>query len=95
MTKSELIERFAKHYPHLVMKDAEVHGAMPCVDRLGMAALKYLTNWLIALASAALRDGKSLSSIAESVGYGSDAASNSAFKRLTGQSPGRYRSQSA
>ena len=24
MTKSELIERFAKHYPHLVMKDAEV-----------------------------------------------------------------------
>jgi len=24
MTKSELIERFAKRYPHLVMKDAEV-----------------------------------------------------------------------
>ena len=24
MTKSELIERFAKHYPHLVTKDAEV-----------------------------------------------------------------------
>ena len=24
MTKSELIERFAKHYPHLVMKDAEL-----------------------------------------------------------------------
>jgi AraC-like DNA-binding protein len=34
---------------------------------------------------------KSLSSIAESVGYGLDAAFNSAFKRLTGQSPGRTR----
>jgi AraC-like DNA-binding protein len=62
---------------------------------VGMPPLKYLTEWRIALASAALREGKSLASIAESVGYGSDAAFNSAFKRLTGQSPGRYRSQSA
>ncbi|HTD73071.1 MAG TPA: AraC family transcriptional regulator [Steroidobacteraceae bacterium] len=62
---------------------------------VGMPPLKYLTDWRISLASAALREGKSLSSIAASVGYGSDAAFNSAFKRLTGQSPGRYRSQSA
>jgi len=62
---------------------------------VGMPPLRYLMHWRIALASAALREGKSLSSIAENVGYGSDAAFNSAFKRLTGQSPGRYRSQSA
>ena len=60
---------------------------------VGVPPLKYLTDWRISLASAALREGKNLSSIAESVGYGSDAAFNSAFKRLTGQSPGRYRSQ--
>jgi AraC-like DNA-binding protein len=60
---------------------------------VGIPPLKYLTDWRIAVASAALREGKSLSSIAESVGYGSDAAFNSAFKRLTGKSPGRYRSQ--
>ena len=58
---------------------------------VGKPPLKYLTDWRMALASAALREGKNLSSIAESIGYGSDAAFNSAFKRATGQSPGRYR----
>lgn len=61
---------------------------------VGMPPLKYLTGWRIAIASAALREGKSLASVAESVGYGSDSAFNSAFKRVTGRSPGRYRSQS-
>ena len=52
---------------------------------VGMPPLNYLIRWRMAVAGAALRTGKSLSSIAESVGYGSDTAFNSAFKRLTGQ----------
>jgi AraC-like DNA-binding protein len=33
-----------------------------------------------------------LSKLAESVGYSSDAVFSKAFRRITGQSPGRYRS---
>lgn len=58
---------------------------------VGMTPIDYLTDWRIAKASAALREGKSIASIAESIGYGSEAAFNSAFKRIVGQSPGRYR----
>jgi AraC-like DNA-binding protein len=60
---------------------------------VGMPPLSYLTRWRMAVAGAALRTGKSLSAIAESVGYGSDVAFNSAFKRTTGRSPGRSRSE--
>jgi transcriptional regulator GlxA family with amidase domain len=60
---------------------------------VGMPPLSYLIRWRMAVAGAALRSGKSLSAIAESVGYGSDVAFNSAFKRTTGRSPGRYRSE--
>lgn len=58
---------------------------------VGMPPIDYLANWRIAKAGAALREGKSIASIADSVGYGSEAAFNSAFKRIMGQSPGRYR----
>ncbi|QEL56833.1 helix-turn-helix transcriptional regulator [Chromobacterium paludis] len=34
------------------------------------------------------REGKSIAEVAESVGYGSEAAFHSAFKRLVGQSTG-------
>lgn len=61
---------------------------------VGLPPLNYLIRWRMAVAGAALRTGKSLSAVAESVGYGSDTAFNSAFKRTTGRSPGRYRSQS-
>jgi AraC-like DNA-binding protein len=61
---------------------------------VGMPPLSYLIRWRMAVAGAALRTSKSLSAIAESVGYGSDVAFNSAFKRTTGRSPGRYRSES-
>ncbi|CAG2154310.1 AraC family transcriptional regulator [Cupriavidus numazuensis] len=63
---------------------------------VGMTPIDYLTDWRIAKAGAALREGKSIASVAESIGYGSEAAFNSAFKRIVGQTPGRYRqSQSA
>lgn len=60
---------------------------------VGVPPLTYLTGWRIAVASFALKTSdKSLSAIAESVGYGSDVAFSSAFKRATGRSPGRSRS---
>lgn len=58
---------------------------------VGMTPIDYLTDWRIAKAGAALREGKSIASVAESIGYGSEAAFNSAFRRVAGQSPGRYR----
>ncbi|MRV75839.1 helix-turn-helix domain-containing protein [Duganella sp. FT92W] len=60
-------------------------------ELVGMAPIDYLTNWRIAKAGAALREGKSIASVAESVGYGSEAAFSSAFKRIVGESPGRHR----
>lgn len=60
---------------------------------VGLPPLSYLIRWRMAVAGAALRSGKSVSAVAESVGYGSDVAFNSAFKRTTGRSPGRYRSE--
>jgi AraC-like DNA-binding protein len=59
---------------------------------VGVPPLEYLTQWRMAVARRELKTGKSLSSVAESVGYSSDTAFNAAFKRATGQSPGRYRS---
>ena len=60
---------------------------------VGMPPLSYLIRWRMAVASSALRTTKEpLSEIAERVGYGSDTAFNSAFKKMTGDSPGRYRS---
>jgi AraC-like DNA-binding protein len=58
---------------------------------VGFAPLEYLTQWRMAIARQQLKAGKSLSTVAGNVGYGSDTAFNAAFKRSTGQSPGRYR----
>ncbi|POZ59927.1 AraC family transcriptional regulator [Chromobacterium alticapitis] len=59
--------------------------------RVGMTPIDYLAHWRIAKACAALSAGKSIASVAESIGYGSEAAFHTAFKRIVGQSPGRYR----
>jgi AraC-like DNA-binding protein len=61
---------------------------------VGLPPLGYLLRWRMTVAGTKLKTGvESLSKVAASVGYGSDTAFNSAFKRSTGQSPGRYRSQ--
>lgn len=60
---------------------------------VGFSPLDYLLRWRMTVAGSELKNGVSLSKVAESVGYGSDTAFNSAFKRMTGQSPGRYRSK--
>ncbi|OBU87158.1 AraC family transcriptional regulator [Chromobacterium subtsugae] len=63
--------------------------------RVGMAPIDYLTRWRIAKAGAALRAGQSLAAVAQSIGYGSEAAFHTAFKRIVGHSPGRYRRRQA
>ncbi len=61
--------------------------------RVGCPPLDYLLRWRMASASSTLNSTeKTVAVIAESVGYASETAFNSAFKRTVGESPGRYRS---
>ncbi|XVU30534.1 AraC family transcriptional regulator [Actinoplanes sp. CA-054009] len=59
---------------------------------VGQGPLDYLTRWRIELASARLRrsDG-TVATIAHQVGYASESALSTAFKRVTGRSPRDYR----
>ena len=58
---------------------------------LGQPPLEYLTHWRIALAARELRRGeRTLASIARMVGYGSESALSTAFKRVVGTSPRTY-----
>ena len=59
---------------------------------VGDAPAQYLTRWRLALAAQRLRDSDDgLASIAESVGYASEAAFSKAFKRELGTPPAQYR----
>lgn len=63
-------------------------------DTVGRGPLDYLTGWRIELASARLREGTdTLATIARAVGYGSESALSTAFKRVTGISPRAYRNR--
>lgn len=56
----------------------------------GMPPLAYLTEWRMRQAERALRkDGSSVAGVAHAVGYGSEAAFSTAFKRVMGRSPRR------
>lgn len=58
----------------------------------GVAPLTYLSGWRMRLAERALREEKRpVSAIADSLGYASEGAFSTAFKRATGQSPRDYR----
>lgn len=58
----------------------------------GIAPLAYLTHWRMHLAERALREGNaSLAVLSESLGYSSESAFSTAFKRITGKAPKRYR----
>lgn len=60
----------------------------------GVAPLTYLTEWRMRLAEKALRDSnKPLVVVASSLGYTSESAFSTAFKRVTGNAPKRYRNQ--
>jgi AraC-like DNA-binding protein len=58
----------------------------------GLSPLTYLTRWRVDLAAEQLlTTRRTIASIAEDVGYGSEAAFALAFKRETGYAPGQYR----
>jgi len=59
---------------------------------LGESPMVYLARWRMHQAAVLLRDGKeSVATVAERVGYESEAAFAKAFKRQVGVSPGAYR----
>lgn len=63
---------------------------------VGNTAMDYLTRWRMLLAADRIRDNKeSIASIAFSLGYESESAFSTAFKRTMGCPPMRYRRQSA
>ncbi|CAN7701232.1 AraC family transcriptional regulator [Variovorax sp. OV084] len=60
--------------------------------RVGKSPLAYLNGWRMILARAALsHEGQSLSTVAARLGYASDSAFSTAFKKAVGSSPGRFR----
>lgn len=60
----------------------------------GLSPIDYVVRWRMLLACERLAEGnESLSAIAISLGYQSDSAFNTAFKRVIGCSPGRYARQ--
>jgi AraC-like DNA-binding protein len=60
----------------------------------GMPPLTYLSRWRMLLAQRALRDSDvRVGSLAVELGYSSESAFSTAFKREVGQSPLRYRCQ--
>ena len=63
---------------------------------LGQAPMKYLADWRMALARDLLLDqDRTLAEIASQVGYSSEYALATAFRRHHGQPPGRCRRQAA
>ena len=61
-------------------------------ERVGVAPATYLSNWRIALAKdALLHSDRSINDIALSIGYLSDSAFSTAFRRMVGYAPVSYR----
>jgi AraC-like DNA-binding protein len=59
---------------------------------VGQPPMQYLTKWRMQLAAAHLRGGMdSLTTIADRVGYESEAAFSRAFKKAVGTAPGQWR----
>lgn len=62
-------------------------------DRIGVAPGTWVTQWRIAVARRALREGADVARAAEQAGYASEASFSRAFKRIVGQPPGTWRRQ--
>lgn len=63
-------------------------------DMIGQTPMQYLANWRMQVGAALLRDTAApIASIAQDVGYHSEAAFTRAFKRLVGQAPSLWRRQ--
>ena len=61
----------------------------------GHPPMQYLALWRMQLASRMLIEGRPIAIVADTVGYGSEAAFNRAFKKLVGQTPAEWRKASA
>lgn len=62
------------------------------VDLTGQAPMQYLANWRMQLGASLLRQGQAkVATIAQEVGYDSEAAFARAFKRMTGVPPAAWR----
>ncbi|MGX1305773.1 AraC-like DNA-binding protein [Amorphus suaedae] len=65
-------------------------------EAAGVAPLAYHTRWRMRLADRMLREGQApISAVARSLGYASESAFSSAFKRVTGSAPHHYRRAAA
>jgi AraC-like DNA-binding protein len=65
-------------------------------DLVGVPPMTYLTRWRMAVADARLQEGAvTVSGVAASMGYRSEAAFSRAFTRVTGHSPGSVRRRAA
>ncbi len=63
-------------------------------EALGVPPMTYLTSWRMQVAAGLLSDTNSpVYTIAEAVGYESEASFSRAFRRATGKSPGIWRSE--
>lgn len=60
-------------------------------EKMGVPPLAYLTQWRMYLARRELLAGASIAEAAAAVGYASESAFSSAFKRMTDVAPGEYR----
>jgi len=61
-------------------------------ERLGIAPMRYLTDWRMKRARRLLADpGVSVGEVGRRVGYTSEAAFNRAFREVVGEPPGRHR----
>jgi len=62
-------------------------------ELLGVSPMDYLLRWRIRCAERELADGtRTVAAVAGRWGYGSESAFSAAFKRVTGHTPGRARS---
>ena len=62
------------------------------VELVGQPPMQYLTNWRMQCGARLLREGQAtVATIAQEVGYESEAAFARAFKRLVGQPPAAWR----
>ncbi|WP_296180444.1 helix-turn-helix domain-containing protein [Pseudomonas sp. UBA1879] len=62
-------------------------------DLVGQTPVDYLTTWRIALAQSRLRQGESIKSLTEALGYTTPSALSRAFTAKVGQSPREWLSQ--
>ena len=64
------------------------------LELVGQPPIQYLTNWRMQRAANLLREGNAtVATVAQEVGYDSEAAFARAFKRATGQPPASWRRQ--